>query len=135
MILQTLFRRCSQAAATVVAVACTSASPPFAHLAAVTPALANTFHLGREHGALVIKVTQGSPASERGLVPGDVVTRFAGQEVRSASQLWRAIRESAPGRSARLTVWGRGGEKTVEVTPVEAPKGPDYSSSGRTTPM
>ena len=47
-------------------------------------------------------VTPGGPAAQAGLRPGDVISRFAGQQITSATALLDAVRSREPG--ARVTV-------------------------------
>lgn len=57
----------------------------------VTPELAKVLKLERVAGAVVTDVGAGSPADQAGLRPGDVLTSFDGQPVRTASDLpWLA---------------------------------------------
>src|SRR5262249_5108787 len=58
---------------------------------AVTPSLAQAMHRPDNHGALVDSVVDGSPASEAGVQPGDVVTGFDGQPVKTPHDLARAV--------------------------------------------
>lgn len=60
--------------------------------------------------ALVTDVQQQSPAQRAGILPGDIVTRFAGQNIYLAAQLGRLILDMPAGRTVTLTVL-RGGKK------------------------
>src|SRR5512132_2274768 len=55
--------------------------------------------LSAERGALVSSVEEGSAADKAGVKEGDVIVRFGGQEVWSAAQLARAVRETPAGRT------------------------------------
>ncbi|MDH2445303.1 trypsin-like peptidase domain-containing protein [Amnibacterium sp. CER49] len=67
-------------------------------------------------GALVEKVTSGGAASSAGLRQGDIVTRFNGVPVQSATDLTAQVRALAGGSSAQVT-WVRGGEtRSATVT-------------------
>ena len=79
--------------------------------------LAASLGVDEARGALVSEVVEGSPAAEAGVQPGDVVTRFNGEQVRDATALSRLVAAANPSESARLTVWrdGRSRELTVEL--------------------
>lgn len=64
--------------------------------------------LSAERGAVVTDVQEGSAAEKAGLKAGDVVVRFGGQDVWSAAQLARLVRETPAGRTVDLEV-SRGG--------------------------
>jgi|SRR5688572_4573321 len=64
--------------------------------------------LAGERGAVVSDVQEGSAAEKAGVKDGDVIVRFAGQDVWSAAQLARLVRETPPGRTVDLEV-SRGG--------------------------
>jgi serine protease Do len=63
---------------------------------------------GDLRGAKVRSVEEGSPAEKAGLKEGDVVVRFDGEAVRSASHLARLVGETPAGRSVAIDV-NRGG--------------------------
>jgi serine protease Do len=64
--------------------------------------------LSDERGALVKDVQEGTPAAKAGLKADDVIVRFDGEAVRSASQLSRLVRETPSGRPIAIEV-NRGG--------------------------
>ncbi len=53
-------------------------------------------------GAKVEELTPGGPAEQAGLLPGDVVVKFNGQAVRSASELTAAVRSMPAGAKTNL---------------------------------
>lgn len=63
---------------------------------------------GDRRGAKVRSVEEDSPAEKAGIKDGDVIVRFDGEAVRSASQLARLVRETPAGRSVAIDV-DRGG--------------------------
>ncbi len=72
-------------------------------------------------GALVGSVVVGSPAASVGIEVGDVIVSFDGKTVSSAQDLVSDVQSSAPGDSARLTLW-RGQQKlTLTVSLARAP--------------
>jgi S1-C subfamily serine protease len=63
---------------------------------------------GDLRGAKVRSVEEGSPAAKAGLKEGDVIVRFDGEAVRSASHLARLVGETPAGRTVPIEV-SRGG--------------------------
>ena len=82
----------------------------------LNPALAESFGLKTASGALVSSVENGSPAAKAGLEPGDVILALNGKAISSSSELPLLVAEIAPGKSARLTIWRKGGSRELDVT-------------------
>ena len=82
----------------------------------VTSDKAKELKLPAEHGVLLDKVMNDSPASKAGLKENDVVTEINGQRVEGAAQFRRMLREIPAGRTAQLTVWRDGRTRSVTVT-------------------
>jgi len=59
---------------------------------------------GAQNGALVQSVEPGSPAEKAGVKVEDVITAFNGQKIDSAAALVSAVRKTAPGTKANMTV-------------------------------
>jgi S1-C subfamily serine protease len=59
---------------------------------------------GDVRGTKVRSVEEGSPAEKAGIKEGDVIVRFDGEAVRSASQLARLVGETPAGRSVAIEV-------------------------------
>jgi S1-C subfamily serine protease len=70
-----------------------------------------------DSGVVIQDVREESPASRAGVQEGDVVTEFDGERTRSAAQLTRVVRETAPGRTVKMTVLRNGTPTTVDVAP------------------
>jgi serine protease Do len=68
-------------------------------------------------GVVVKDVRAESPAARAGLKEGDVVTEFDGERTRSAAQLRRVVRETAPGRTVKVAVLRNGTPTTLDVAP------------------
>lgn len=75
--------------------------------------------LGEVRGVRVSEVTEDSPAAEAGIREGDVILRFDGEEVRSARQLVRLVRETPPGRQVEVRLVRDGDRRTVSVKVAE----------------
>ena len=69
------------------------------------------------HGALIQEVRPGSPAERADLRPGMVVIQAAGQPVKNAKDLEKAIRGSKPGSILLLRVVDEGG-KSLRALPI-----------------
>ena len=67
------------------------------------------------YGVLVTEVGPDSPAAKAGLKNGDVVTDYAGQRVAGVIEFRRLVRETPPGRTARMTVWRDGSSHTISA--------------------
>ncbi len=78
----------------------------------VSPLVASRYGLAVEEGVLVTEVVSGSPAEISGLMQGDVIVVFAGQNVRSAQDFTKAIFERQAGEEVEITFW-RGEEQKV----------------------
>ena len=67
-------------------------------------------------GALVTKVTDGSPAEVAGLQSGDVITAFDGQPVSSMSTLVAGLRRHAPGDTVTISYTRGTDQRSCEAT-------------------
>ncbi|MEI9407558.1 DegQ family serine endoprotease [Mesorhizobium salmacidum] len=81
----------------------------------VTPDVANAIGLDHPGGALVSQVNDGSPAAKAGIESGDVITGFAGQDVKDPKDLSRAVADVAPGARETLDVWRKGKAAQISV--------------------
>jgi len=72
--------------------------------------------LGEERGALVRSVEEGSPAQKAGLKAEDVIVRFQGENVHTARQLARLVREQPAGRTASIEVVRAGATQRLQAT-------------------
>jgi len=97
----------------------------------VTAEKAKELKLAGEYGVIVRDVDEGSPAAKAGVAKGDVIVEFAGEKVRSATQLRRLVRETPPGRTVTLLVNRAGQTKTLSAQP-EAREGGSFEM--RVTP-
>jgi len=79
-------------------------------------------------GLVIVHVAEDSPASEAGLMAGDIITAVDGEEVASTEQLAAIVADSKPGDTVSLTV-GRVG--TTEREDVDAILGEDPDEDGK----
>jgi S1-C subfamily serine protease len=70
-------------------------------------------------GIVVDRVIPESPAEQSGIKPGDFISVFDGQRIRSARQFERLVREAAPGRPVVATVVRKGRTLKLRITPLE----------------
>src|SRR5215471_13850577 len=77
--------------------------------------------LHEERGAVIDNVTTGSGAAKAGLQKNDVIVKWDGQRIESASEVSRQIHETPPGRSVRLGLMRDGKEIELNVTMGERP--------------
>ncbi len=67
-------------------------------------------------GALIVSIRPGSEAEQVRLQPGDVITSFAGRNVRSANALRAQIGVATPGKAYSLTYIRKNGvEQTIDI--------------------
>jgi serine protease Do len=82
----------------------------------IEPDRAKQLHLKEQSGVEVTCVDEGSPAAKAGLKPGDVVLEYNGERVEGGEQFIRLVRETPPGRVAKLLVWRNGANQTLAAT-------------------
>jgi serine protease Do len=68
-------------------------------------------------GVLVRDVQSGSPAEKAGLKAGDVITKVAGDRVKTLGELQSKLREKREEKTVQITVVRRGSETSVTVEP------------------
>jgi serine protease Do len=73
-----------------------------------------------EKGVLVSDIEDYSPAQERGLRKGDVVTDLGDQKITSPDQFEKSIKKLKPGDAVMLRV--KGEDKKMRFVPIEMPK-------------
>jgi serine protease Do len=75
--------------------------------------------LSSQNGVAVEEVNKESAAEKAGVKAGDVVVQFDGENVRSAAQLTRLVRESVAGRTVKMGVVRDGKRLDLDVAPAE----------------
>ena len=86
----------------------------------VTPEIAQSFGLKQPHGALVSDVMPGSPAAKSGIVQGDIITRFAGKEIKTVQQLQLLVADTQVGARIEVEVFRDGQTRKLPITIVSA---------------
>lgn len=77
---------------------------------------ARSLKMKEERGAYVTSVMPNTPASKAGLKEGDVILEYNGQRVEDQQQLIHMVRETAPGKQVRISLWRAGAPLTVTAT-------------------
>jgi serine protease Do len=95
--------------------------------------LAQEFKVPDTSGALVQSVKAGGPADKAGLKDGDVVRKFNGQTVSSASELVSLLTNTDPGTTVSLGVLRNGSPMTLKVTLGERPANLGVNASTSTS--
>jgi serine protease Do len=99
-----------------------------AQLQSLTPDLAAAYGLPGPWGSIVVGVTDGGPAAQAGLIPGDIITSFGTKFAADSRALMRDIAETAPGTTVELVVMRGGAEQTIPVTVAGLPAGQSYQT-------
>jgi serine protease Do len=86
------------------------------NLAEVDADRARELKLKEAYGAEITRVEEGSPAEKAGLKPNDVVLEYNGQRVEGMEQFGRMVRETPPGREAKLLISRNGATQTLTAT-------------------
>jgi serine protease Do len=85
----------------------------------LTPNLARNFQIKDATGIIVVQVEQGSPASDAGIRPGDIIMEINGVALQTMKDYQAQISQAKPGSALRFLVKRRG--KTLYVV-VEVPE-------------
>ena len=78
--------------------------------------LADSFGLDRPRGALIAQVGSDSPAEAAGLLAGDIIIAFDGEEIGTSADLPHVVGLIAPGTQVRALIVREGVEQTLTVT-------------------
>ncbi|RQP31735.1 DegQ family serine endoprotease [Burkholderia ubonensis] len=87
----------------------------------VTKDVADSIGLPKTEGALVSSVEPGGPADKAGVQPGDIILKFNGKPVDTASDLPRMVGDTKPGAKATINVWRKGQARDLPITIAETP--------------
>lgn len=90
-------------------------------LQAITPELAEAFHLPDASGALVGEVQPGTPAAKAGIQDGDVIIEFNGKDVGDSAHLRIMVAQTQPKTAVSFKILRNGQEKNFNVTLAELP--------------
>lgn len=95
----------------------------------ITPELAQSFGLKSAEGVLVSEVVKGSPAEKAGLLRGDVIIRFDGNEIKSSHKLSQLASAAAPNTRVKIDLLRNGEEKNISLEVGTMPEGEQKSVS------
>jgi len=101
----------------------------------LTPDLAAAMGVPASGGAVVVEVSEGTPAEKAGLKPDDVIVAVDGQPVPTSNALTRMVALKPPGTPVTLTVLRGDKKEELKVTlgtrpESERAQGEDQSGSG-----
>jgi S1-C subfamily serine protease len=96
----------------------------------ITADKAKELKLRAVRGVFVTDIVADSPAAKAGMKKGDVVTEYDGQVVEGMLQLGRLVRETPPGRTAKVSVWRDGRSESFSVQLSAAPQPPGGGRRG-----
>ena len=91
--------------------------------------------LPSQNGVAVDVVLKESAAEKAGVKAGDVVVQFDGENVRSAVQLTRLVRETVAGRTVKMSIVRDGKRMDLDVAPAEAENPFDFAVVRDRMPM
>jgi serine protease Do len=74
------------------------------------------YDLPIDHGVLVTKVTDRSPAQRAGMIMGDIILSMGNVKVKSIEDLLNEIHKRKVGEKVKVSVFRRGFEHLFEVT-------------------
>jgi serine protease Do len=82
----------------------------------VTDEIAESLGMTFAKGALVAGVIKGGPVDNGTVLPGDVIIKFDGKDVKDMRDLPRVVAESPVGKAVDVVIVRKGVEQTVKVT-------------------
>lgn len=81
----------------------------------VSEELAEIFNRPNEEGALISQVLEDSPAEKAGLIAGDIVLKFDGENIKEMRDLPKHVAQAQVGKSYKLDIWRDGKAKTIRI--------------------
>ncbi len=93
-----------------------------AKLEAVTREVAEGLGLDRISGAVVTRISEGGPAANAGLEPGDVITKVDGIDVTDARAVFYRLTTKGVGQTVKFTALRKGSPVEIDIPLVAAPK-------------
>ena len=90
----------------------------------LTPEIAETLNLSVKQGVLITGVLQNGPASEGGMLPGDVVISVGDNRVLNTAQLLNAVAALKPQAATSINVQRGNQLLSLKITAAQRPKNP-----------
>jgi serine protease DegQ len=84
--------------------------------AELTPELSREFGLDEPSGVLVYGVTDGGPAAQAGIQPGDVLTALGDRRLENVEDIYVTLRQHRPGQKLRVAFVRDGRPREVTLT-------------------
>ena len=100
---------------------CSSDKPKPAALESITPQIAEQLNLRDTTGVVVLSVSQGGPADDAGIRPGDIITRIEDDELSAPEDLLAALRRRDPGETVAVETRRGTDTRTVDVELTDRP--------------
>jgi len=94
----------------------------------ITPALAESFKLGAQRGALIAGVLRGGPADKAGVKPGDVLVDVQGKPVADPTAMLNLIAALPPGSPTKVKLKRQGQDVEATINVGRRPKPQPRSS-------
>ena len=94
----------------------------------LTPDVADAYGLPAPWGSIIVKVLDGTPATQAKLRAGDIITSFDGKDAKDSRALLRAIVETSPGTTVALGIWRDGKAEQLPISLIELPADQSYGT-------
>ena len=88
----------------------------------VTPQIAAEFGLQEPKGALVVEISPRGPAAKAGLMRGDIIVHYGGEQIDEAMELRNLVAATPVDTEVELKIWRNGKLKEVAVRIKELPE-------------
>lgn len=82
---------------------------------AITPQIAEQLNLQDTAGVAVLSVSEGGPADDAGIRPGDIITRIEDEDLAAPEDLLAALRQRDPGQTVSVELRRGSQTRTVDV--------------------
>ena len=82
----------------------------------ITPSLAESFDLAVDRGIGLREVSDGGPADEAGLQPGDIIVELGGEEIGNSGDLFKVLTENLAGDTVTVEFYRDGSLESTEIT-------------------
>lgn len=79
------------------------------------------FTVNQQDGVIILSVAPGSPASQAGMRPGDVIESINGQVIQRARQVQQVLESSGLGQPLQIIINRNGQNQTLNVRPQQLP--------------
>ena len=87
----------------------------------ITQEIARYYDLPVDHGVLVTKVAEGSPAEAAGMADGDIILEIGNVEIRRIEDLVKEIHKRKIGEIVRIFALRNSRERFFELNLTQAP--------------